>query len=291
MNSEVHTAPCASALDALVPFVPKHAFIQLQLWTTAAAKALSASLNEHRDLQEIVGDEEEALERTRAKVREARGFKHEPEWCMMATVLAQKAVRDAKRIEAAAWDTCQANKADKLRALEMMRTFLEQHPEFQQVTQFTGIKRKRSTADDSDDSGDSDDSADSRSSKRQRSTASPPSTEHASRLQTWRDATKSAFKDRAAMKAFPEPVAWPCSNLLCPNQDKTDRALSACECNIKAALNGLAEKELNKERQEFHPDRFAVCRGEKRELWQRMATEVFTSISSMLIDSDEANAA
>jgi len=109
-----------------------------------------------------------------------------------------------------------------------------------------------------------------------------PLSERKHQVETWRTDSKTAFKDRASMTTFPEPPAWTCYNSACRNGKADDRALKACECNIRAAYEGMETKQLKKERREWHPDRFGVCREDKRQVWQRMATEVFTAVSSML---------
>ncbi|KAK5126312.1 hypothetical protein LTR85_010548 [Meristemomyces frigidus] len=283
MNTTI-TVPRASALEALVPFSQQKALTQLQYWVTTATRARTKSLWHQTDCNDFVEDAKwvlaEAREKHRAKQQNNRkmaeemeedDYESEPDWCNDAIVEAEEALRTAKRHKSDAYEACRTNYSEQLRAQKMMAAFLKQHPEYQQVAP---SKRKRSAADEANST---------RPSKRPRdSTTLPPPTDRASKMETWRSTAKASFKDRAAMIAFPEPVAWPCYEQDCRKQDKSDRALRACECNIKAAFSGLDDKQLKKERHEFHPDRFAVCSEEKREVWQKMATEVFTAISSML---------
>ena len=113
-----------------------------------------------------------------------------------------------------------------------------------------------------------------------------PSWEHiGARIVRWREAYHMAFVDRSTMTSFPQPPMWSCTRVTCNKQFQCDRALESCDCNIGVLFRGMEAKELTKERNEWHPDRFEQCgrvKMEERRLWQKMASEIFIVISNML---------
>ncbi|KAK4549060.1 hypothetical protein LTR36_007516 [Oleoguttula mirabilis] len=202
------------------------------------------------------------------------GYFSEPEWCDADILDAEEALRTARRNKNTAHETSRLNATEKFRARDALTVFFTQHPEFQHVA----------AADDLDDT---------RSRKRKRHHDGAPTgglpsmdDDRASKLATWHQTVRSAFRDRATMPAFPEPLVWPCFNTACRKRCKSsERALRACECNIRVAFENSSARQLKLERHEWHPDRFGVCPADKREVWQKMATEVFTAISAMLRES------
>ena len=95
--------------------------------------------------------------------------------------------------------------------------------------------------------------------------------------QKWRSEVDEAFADYSGMREFPCPPVGLCSKMSC-SADKS-RVLPACRCNIKAAFTKL--EDLRKERSRWHPDRFSRLPEEKRDLFQKMAMEVFVVVDSM----------
>lgn len=188
-----------------------------------------------------------------------------PDWCYEDIIDGQQAVKDARRAKNAAHEDARTECTEKLRAQRMMAAFFAQFSEYQEVAR---LRRKRSKGE----------SGSERAAKRPHGATLPPAGRKAM-VQAWRKSAKAVLKDRAAMAAFPEPPTWNCFSMECR---KNDRKLRACECNITAAFEGLGTRQLKKERHEWHPDRFGVCREDERVVWQVMATEMFTAISSML---------
>ena len=92
----------------------------------------------------------------------------------------------------------------------------------------------------------------------------------------WRLDVTRAFADYSTMTTFPAPPAAPCSKVECRTQP---RLLKACPCNIRVAF---ARMELQRmERSRWHPDKFARCPQENREVFQKMAGEVFVVLDRM----------
>lgn len=92
----------------------------------------------------------------------------------------------------------------------------------------------------------------------------------------WRLAVAKAFADYSAIQRFPAPPAKACDKVECKTRP---RLLKACPCSIRAAF---ARRKLQRmERSRWHPDEFARCPQENRELFQRMAAEVFAVLAEM----------
>ncbi|KAK3679324.1 hypothetical protein LTR78_000885 [Recurvomyces mirabilis] len=85
--------------------------------------------------------------------------------------------------------------------------------------------------------------------------------------------------DRSTLKAFPEPPSESCEELAC-RTSAADRKLEACSCNIKKVFSGV--KNIKAMRNRFHPDKFARCPEEIREVMQKMAEEIFVVLSGMI---------
>ena len=92
----------------------------------------------------------------------------------------------------------------------------------------------------------------------------------------WRLACMNAFTDYATMQTFPAPPASPCTKVECRTQP---RLLKACPCNIRAAFERMELQRM--ERSRWHPDKFARCPQENREVFQKMAEEVFVVLDGM----------
>lgn len=82
------------------------------------------------------------------------------------------------------------------------------------------------------------------------------------------------------MTAFPALPAWRCSNLGCAAHG-SNRALSACACNIKLIFRSMDRASLKKERLRWHPDRFSSCPEKVREKFQKMAEEIFVVVDEI----------
>ncbi|KAK0286381.1 hypothetical protein LTR91_009091 [Friedmanniomyces endolithicus] len=96
-------------------------------------------------------------------------------------------------------------------------------------------------------------------------------------IQAWHAACTEAFKDKTAMRAFPEPPTEPCSDLTCAS---TSRTLKACKCNIKKCFVGRST--LKTDRLQFHPDKFSAVPEDVREQVKKAAGEVFVVVNGML---------
>lgn len=99
-------------------------------------------------------------------------------------------------------------------------------------------------------------------------------------IEAWHALFRSlaASSGYADLTAFPAPPSWPCGELQCSDSSTKTRLLTACKHNIKSAVVGLSDVELKKAKIAFHPDRFHVCVGRKREEWLQMAGEVFVVV-------------
>ncbi|KAK5132981.1 hypothetical protein LTR08_008344 [Meristemomyces frigidus] len=296
----------------LVPFRPQIADIQLRRWNAASVKAWKQASDHHADSHHFVADAEWALDdarqrharrqqqmRQNASVSDDEESGSEPDWANDAIVRGKQAVKIARLRRNVAAEAARQAKGVQLRADKMIKAFMKEFPQYQAVVT---SKRKRSPTDGDDDNANANGNEEApRPKKREprRPTTFPPprssSHNHAdeqARRQAqsadWRKAAQTAFARRTAMTAFPLPPVWPCTNATCQQQDKSERALQACGCNIRFALRGLGVKALKRERHEWHPDRFEQCGKvavEMRRLWQKMATEVFTAISGMLSEN------
>ncbi|KAK4628995.1 hypothetical protein CLAFUR4_08626 [Fulvia fulva] len=99
-------------------------------------------------------------------------------------------------------------------------------------------------------------------------------------LAQWRDQCAACFADYAGIEKFPTPP----SNSLCYNQacDEQHRKLPLCSCQIRHTLAQVPGLNLKRERNAWHPDKFAACREDKRKEFQEMATETFVVVMEML---------
>ncbi|KAK0844884.1 hypothetical protein LTS02_015510 [Friedmanniomyces endolithicus] len=114
------------------------------------------------------------------------------------------------------------------------------------------------------------------------STPSAPKKQRANRIttnqiQAWHAACTEAFKDKTAMRAFPEPPTKTCSDLTCAS---TSRTLKACKCNIKKGFAGRST--LKTDRLQFHPDKFSAVPEDVREQIKKAAGEIFVMVNGML---------
>ncbi|KAK0342857.1 hypothetical protein LTR94_020648 [Friedmanniomyces endolithicus] len=96
-------------------------------------------------------------------------------------------------------------------------------------------------------------------------------------IQAWHAACTEAFKDKTAMRAFPEPPTEPCSDLTCA---LTSRTLKACKCNIKKCFAGRST--LKTDRLQFHPDKFSAVPEDVREQVKKAAGEIFVVVNGIL---------
>lgn len=97
------------------------------------------------------------------------------------------------------------------------------------------------------------------------------------RLEQWRQDVEEYFiSEYEENKVFPAPPSKPCGEVSC---EAKERALQACECNIKTAFETIQDLELKTERLRWHPDKFtkASC-GENAE---EKAKEVFVVLDAM----------
>jgi len=84
------------------------------------------------------------------------------------------------------------------------------------------------------------------------------------------------------MTRFPDPPFWPCTA-----GRRDNGVLKACAHTIKRlyqASGAHLEALLEKERLEWHPDRFVKCPDSSREKIQAKATEMFKIIQALLDD-------
>ena len=109
-------------------------------------------------------------------------------------------------------------------------------------------------------------------SQKECATRTPPEAEH----KAWLLAIDAAFANLKTMDTFPAPPAWTCGSLAC---ETTDRAISACPCNLRVIFKGVAD--LKHERLRWHPDKFSICPEGCRESHQRKAKEVFVVVDSL----------
>ena len=62
--------------------------------------------------------------------------------------------------------------------------------------------------------------------------------------------------------------------------------MAACRCNLEAAFEKV--KDLRREASRWHPDRFNVCAGQRREAFRKMAREVSVVVDAMWRKAEEA---
>ncbi|KAK4557059.1 hypothetical protein LTR86_006040 [Recurvomyces mirabilis] len=97
---------------------------------------------------------------------------------------------------------------------------------------------------------------------------------------TFLAAAEKAFANYAAMTTFPEPPAAPCYKC---QADAQQRALQACEHNIRSTFSSLPAAKLKSWRAKFHPDRCcAIADPKLREECKGKAQEVFVVLSEMI---------
>jgi hypothetical protein len=106
-----------------------------------------------------------------------------------------------------------------------------------------------------------------------RPVATPPA-----RYQEWISTVEEAFKDYTTLSSFPAPPASECSKQSCKSET---RALAACACDIRRALNHLTATQLKGLRVLFHPDKFSKCREDLVERFKGKANAVFVVINAM----------
>jgi hypothetical protein len=103
--------------------------------------------------------------------------------------------------------------------------------------------------------------------------ATPPA-----RYQEWVSTVEEAFKDYTTLSSFPAPPASACSKPSCKSET---RALAACACDIRRALNHLTASQLKGLRVLFHPDKFSKCREDLVEGFKGKANAVFVVINAI----------
>ncbi|KAM0723666.1 hypothetical protein Q7P37_000654 [Cladosporium fusiforme] len=96
----------------------------------------------------------------------------------------------------------------------------------------------------------------------------------------WLKEAQEMFTDYVNITEFPEVPIKNCAQLACANTT-TSRALKACPCNIREALQRLSKEQLKKLRVGFHPDKFGRCAEELREDFKKKAEEVFVVVNEM----------
>ncbi|KAK5125815.1 hypothetical protein LTR85_012091 [Meristemomyces frigidus] len=100
-------------------------------------------------------------------------------------------------------------------------------------------------------------------------------------LAAWRGGLDAALSNHAKMQAFPAPPALPCTRPDCPDRSETDHLLQACDCVIHRAFQDAGKEALKRERNRWHPDKFAICPHAHREEYQRMANQMFKVINDL----------
>lgn len=100
-------------------------------------------------------------------------------------------------------------------------------------------------------------------------------------IEAWRKLVDIALSDYTALHVFPAPPARPCMKNECPSKTQQGRTLTVCDCVFKEAFSGLSKQELKMERVRWHPDKFARCPEQHRELFQKMAQEIFVVVDNM----------
>lgn len=101
-------------------------------------------------------------------------------------------------------------------------------------------------------------------------TPTPPKPEQT--IAQWRTMTETLFANYSTMQTFPQPPVRRCLNTSCTN---VTRSLRACIHSIEDAFWRIPNLNIKKERLRWHPDRFSSCPEQHRELFQKMAQEVF----------------
>ncbi|KAK4553465.1 hypothetical protein LTR86_009522 [Recurvomyces mirabilis] len=307
------TVPRTITLQSLTSFSKAKAHTQLLRWTQTTSSNWSAASTDYMYTQDLLDDAKFVLSEARAafKARKRQQLDEdddfsEAEWCDEDLCTAQTELKRAKVVAAMAEEMSRRLNGEKIRARKGMDAFLHQFPEFAQVartTSTTTTSKKRGL---SAGVGDEDYWTAAHKAKRARTTTTtnPSSsaieettTEQKTRkaqMLTWLAGTKVTLANRTTMTAFPTPPPLLCTILSCraaTNAAKLRgdyRALNACEHIIQLAFEDMDAKRLRRERHEWHPDRFAVCRGagkvasEVVEGWQMMAGEVFKAVSEMM---------
>ncbi|KAF2103546.1 hypothetical protein NA57DRAFT_72522 [Rhizodiscina lignyota] len=103
----------------------------------------------------------------------------------------------------------------------------------------------------------------------------------------WLAQREALFACREAMTRFPDPPDWPCT-AACPDNE----VLKACRHTIKrlyeaSGVDDLQEL-LEKEKLEWHPDKFGRCPSSSREMIQAKVTEMFKIIQALLDESRQS---
>ena len=180
----------------------------------------------------------------------------------------------AQRAAKQDWETMRETRKETHRVRDMISGLEEEYPELAGTvrcyTKRQYAKRKAETLD-------ADARFDERTAKRRKVGKGAPE-ELRPLVAAWHAAYRVALADTLKLSAFPEPPAWPCDKRTRCDAHKDERLLGACKHNIKAALASLSKWELKRCKVLFHPDRFHICRAEKRDEWRRMAEEVFVVV-------------
>lgn len=106
----------------------------------------------------------------------------------------------------------------------------------------------------------------------------PPLKISISKFQEWREFAGRCFADYSKMDKFPAPPARACGSKSCM-ATKSSRVLKACPCNIAAAFEAFSDIKVKVERVRWHPDKFSKRPEEHREVFQKMASEVFVILN------------
>ncbi|KAK4547655.1 hypothetical protein LTR36_000612 [Oleoguttula mirabilis] len=120
--------------------------------------------------------------------------------------------------------------------------------------------------------------------RRQQQAKAHPTKTANEQLAAWRDHATVALQDYANLHVFPSPPTLPCVKREakdCPSRSDAGRLLQACDCIIRKAFCGVSKQALKLERLRWHPDKFARCPEAHREVFKKMAGEVFVVLDDL----------
>lgn len=127
------------------------------------------------------------------------------------------------------------------------------------------------------------------STRHPRASALPQIPPPAPPYEQWHATATHALRDYRNLHTFPCPPAAqpPCRQPTCIAKAST-RALALCACDVQKAFRALhAVVDVKEERTRWHPDRFAMCREDRRARFQAMAKEVFQVVDALYVAERE----